>query len=351
MDDLLAEVGPADKAADAPLYFPPSNGLYEVKAGFTGLRSDFGNGAMDGRVFQIDGQFAAYRAAKLQARAERLSKYYQTFRLPPQATAAVCVFVCQRLAGEYPEHFAWRAAAGDTSAGEPGGGRGGSLDCVLTGEILHFGEGMVLERVETKGEELRPPYASAFDALACQVQSDLNITCRREDGSDWLAAIHVCAANHWAPEQKVGLPFTEVHVPVPGIKPIVDQAPRWVRAMVTKGPFVRFVWGVAADTRLNHHPEPPPGMDGARWHNRHFDPANPRLFMRVEREVMWGFPEVGASLFTIRTSFRDGEVLRRDPELSAQLAAAIESMSPASLEYKGLAETSDDIVAWLREAR
>ncbi|MFH1567679.1 MAG: hypothetical protein ABIL09_06720 [Gemmatimonadota bacterium] len=74
LDDLLAEVGPADDCADAPRYFPPSNGLYEVKAGFCGLRSDFGNGEMDGRVFQVDGQFGPYRQAKRRARCERLDK-------------------------------------------------------------------------------------------------------------------------------------------------------------------------------------------------------------------------------------------------------------------------------------
>ena len=61
MEDLQAEAGPADACGDAPRYFPPSNGLYEVEAGFCGLRSRFGNGAMDGRVFQLDGQFARYR--------------------------------------------------------------------------------------------------------------------------------------------------------------------------------------------------------------------------------------------------------------------------------------------------
>lgn len=350
-DDLLAEVGPVEGCEDAPRYFPPSNGLYEVKAGFSGLRSDFGNGAMDGRVFQLDGQFAGFRAAKLRARSERLSKYYQTFRLPPAAAAAVCTFVCQRLHEEYPGHFEWRAATCGSGTGESGAGGGGVLACGLTGETLHFGEGMVLEEVEARNGAVTPPYASAFDALSCQIQSDLNITCRREDGSDWLAAIHLCAPNHWAPEQKIGMDFAAVHVPVPGIEPITDRATRWVRAMVTKGPFVRFVWGLAVDTRLNHHPEPPPGVDAAQWRGREFDAENPRLVMRVEREVIWGFPEVEASLFTIRTSFRDGEALRRDPELAGHLTSAIESMTPESLEYKGLARTKDAIVAWLRDGR
>jgi hypothetical protein len=121
-----------------------------------------------------------------------------------------------------------------------------------------------------------------------------------------------------------------------------------VTNMVKFGPFVRFVWELCTDARLNHHREPPPGVDPETWRERFFDPQQPRLFLRVEREVLWGFPEQEAALLAVRISFRDGEEIRKDVKLREPLCATIESMSPEALRYKGLAESRDDILTWLR---
>ena len=53
-----------------PRYFPFMHGVYDVKAGITALSKDFGNGAVDQQVFQIDEQFEVYRAAKRAASAD-----------------------------------------------------------------------------------------------------------------------------------------------------------------------------------------------------------------------------------------------------------------------------------------
>ena len=62
---------------------------------------------------------------------------------------------------------------------------------------------------------------------------------------------------------------------------------------------------------------------------------------------MWGFPDVGAALFTIRPYFHDCAVIRRDPRRAAQLTAALWSMSDAALAYKGLAGSRDALLRWL----
>jgi hypothetical protein len=104
---------------------------------------------------------------------------------------------------------------------------------------------------------------------------------------------------------------------------------------------VRFAWGITTDAHLNHHPE---GSADAPTRVS-FDSARPAAFVRVERQTMWGFPRVGAALFTIRTHLLDCRELARAER--ADLAAAVESMTPESLAYKGLA-WKDDFLAWLR---
>lgn len=117
--------------------------------------------------------------------------------------------------------------------------------------------------------------------------------------------------------------------------------------MITHKPTVRFAWGLSTDTRLNHHPLPPIGITAEQWQGRQFNAQHPQLYLRIERQIVWGFPTVDAALFTIRTSFRDCSKLKQDPELNSQLASAIRSMSPAALDYKELSASKDAILTWL----
>jgi hypothetical protein len=122
-----------------------------------------------------------------------------------------------------------------------------------------------------------------------------------------------------------------------------------VNTMITQKPMVRFAWGLSTDTRLNHHPEPPPDVSVNDWQGRSFDQQQPQLYLRIERQVIWGLPEYEAALFTIRTYFRDCSVVKQDPVLRSKLYAAIESMTLASLVYKRLTESKDSILQWLDE--
>src|SRR5690606_22334856 len=100
-----------------------------------------------------------------------------------------------------------------------------------------------------------------------------------------------------------------------------------------KGPFGRFAWGFSSDTRLNHHPEPPPGIDPVQWQGRRFSsPEESTFYLRIERQVTWGFPEIDAAFFSIRVYYLEGISIRRDPEKREKLVAALKSMTPESRE-------------------
>jgi dimethylamine monooxygenase subunit A len=299
-------------------YFPPERGRYDVAPGLSRFGRDFGNGPADANVFQVDCRFRTYRDARLRARAERLSKYYRTHDLHPAVAATVTRFIARRLAAEHPRLFALSERTDEVTLG-----------CDLTGETLGFDALMRLR--EAMASNVVPPYADALDALACQMQEDLAIVSTRGDDRHWLSAIHLCFPNHWAAGDKIGRTFADVHAPVAGMGPMNARQVEFVRAMIaaTDG-LVRFAWGVTTDDRLNHHPEPPPDVLAEAWRGRAFDPANSRAFVRVERQTIWGFPDAGAALFTIRTYFVDVADVRQDKSQRSQLVAAIESMSPAS---------------------
>ena len=338
-DSFFQEAKTVEASSASACYFPLDNGRYEVKPGFIPFGSCLGNGKADKQVFQIDGNFAHYRQTKLLARAERLSKYYLTCNYSHGVAGAISRLIIDRLTQEHPHYFHTQQLANGDLA----------FHCQLTGEILYLDADCELRQVETQGNQVFPPYASTLDAIAAQVQEDITVICRSADGSNWLSAVHLCYPNHWSAEEKVGKDFTTIHAPVAGIEKINRRASAIVNTMIVREPMVRFAWGLSTDSRLNHHPEPPADVSINEWLGRQFDRDNPRVFLRIERQVIWGLPEYEAALFTIRTYFRDCTEIKKDTVLRSKLSAAIQSMTQDSLVYKGLTESRDSILAWLEE--
>ncbi|WP_017316609.1 heme-dependent oxidative N-demethylase family protein [Mastigocladopsis repens] len=338
-DSLFQQAKTVEVSSGSACYFPLDNGRYEVKPGFMPFGFCLGNAKADKQVFQIDANFAHYRNVKLLARAERLSKYYQTCNYSHNVAGAIVRLIIDRLSQEHPQYFySDRLTNGNLV-----------FYSQLTRETLYLDADWQLRQVESKDNQVFPPYASTLDALAAQVQEDITVICRSTDNSNWLSAVHLCYPNHWSAEEKIGNQFTTIHAPVAGIEKINRRASAIVNTMITREPMVRFSWGLSTDTRLNHHPEPPPDVPVNKWQGRQFNRDNPRLFIRIERQVIWGLPEYDAALFTIRTYFRDCAEIKKDIILRSKLSAAIKSMTQESLVYKGLAESKDSILAWLEE--
>lgn len=323
MLERLAEIAPKK-------YFPIQKNRYEVVAGFKNIsRSEC--------RFEIDREFLRYRSTKLASRGESLEKYYPpTSRLAESELSAVAKFIAMNLAGGYPDFFDLREARA-----------GYELDCKLTDERLVFHVDFRLDHTRTRAN-VQPGYRDALDALACQVQEDLAIWKASDPQveSEWLAAVHLCFPNHWAAGEKIGKSFNAVHAPVAHFDVLSHGARKIVQFITQSGDVERFAWGVATDDRLNHHPIPSVSADAQEWAGRAFSLSDPMLFLRFERQTLTAFPEICASLFTIRTYFTD--VSAMNPSELESLAQAVESMSDKSLEYKGLSRTKADVVNWIR---
>jgi hypothetical protein len=321
-------------------YYPFEKGLYEVAPALKRFGMSFGNAELDEKMFQFDSRFEEYRQSKLACRADRLSKYYLEHDHPAEVAAGIARLIITRLTQESPELFGYESMASGESA----------LFCRLTGETLLFdGEMKLLPESTTQVR-----YESAFDALAMQVQEDLNVLrvgSESEGGSDWLSAIHVCAPSTWKPEEKVGKSFIGIHDPVPTSENMLKAAKGIVQAMIHKGPYVRFNWGLTGNPRPNHYPDAPPGMTQEEWRGKPVKTIGEgtEVYMWVERQIVWGCPEVNASLFTIRPLFVPLRDIRADESLRERFIASLSSMVPAIREYKGLDEAMEPVLAWMRE--
>lgn len=310
-------------------YLPFLSGKYEVTPGLKPLPVEQGLSVDDEAcIFQFDDFFEVYARNKRLCRRENPQKYILTERLPVETEQTIVAFCVNRLVREHPHLF----------------------------ELKPHPAGYLLYCRQTQQKFILSPkyklishlsfYSNLWDALADQIQEDMAIW-QLTEYDDYLAAIHLCAPNYWSPAEKIGQPFSTVHLPVAGMETLRKQYRPMLEAIVRKGSFVRFAWGLTTDCRLNHHPEPSPMVDADEWAGRQFDPQNPALFVRVERQTLTGFPDVNALMFTIRTYFQP--VAQLDPEARQGLQAAIATMSEESLVYKGLSESKDIILAWMKK--
>lgn len=267
-----------------PRYFPFLHGVYDVKAGITALGRDLGNGGRDRQVFQIDEHYRVYQSAK-RASLRCGDRHALRDGLSDEAERAIARWIADRLDVEHPGH---------------------------------------LEDLDSADATL--------DHLAMRIQDDMAVLVIDETGRNRMAYLHVCMPSGWPPEEKIGRPFDAVHAPVPHIEPINAKQDAIAKLMVkaTRGA-LRFAWTITTDAALNHHPLRDRDVPAPSPLPDHPD-GEPLL--RVERQVIQGFPDHQAALFLIRTYLYPFAAL--DHATRSALSAAVSGMSDASLRYKNM---------------
>jgi len=159
----------------------------------------------------------------------------------------------------------------------------------------------------------------------------------------WLA---VCLPSHWAPQDKVGRHFAEVHAPVADNSVLVKAGEHLMRLVSGPERWERFVWNITRHPRLHTHPV---RTDPTPW------PAAPDAtqlaeqdaWFRTERQTFIPLPACQQAVFTILV---DSQPLRQaidSPTKAARLRDSLASMSPAVLDYRNLGAARERLLAWL----
>ncbi|MDQ2927478.1 MAG: heme-dependent oxidative N-demethylase subunit alpha family protein [Caldimonas sp.] len=188
------------------------------------------------------------------------------------------------------------------------------------------------------------PLAQRATALLCLAfEEDFALI----DGDDatipWLA---VCLPSRWAPEDKVGRHFSEVHAPVADNALLVAASESLARLVTGDDRWARVVWTVSADPRLHQHPA---RLQGGWPTDADVDAIGALAAFRHEYQTF--IPLLGRrqAVFTIRVQSEPlaSSLLRRED--AWRLHAALSSMSPAVLAYRGLDPVRDRLLAWLAQ--
>ena len=275
--------------------------------------------------FRLMNIMPAYLKNKEDCRKENIHKYYLEHELKDETIAAVNRYMLSQMLIEYPDVFIYNEQTH-------------SLKNAFTKKEFIINEDFI--------SASEKEYLSVFDLLCSQLQEDFAVFCLNEQ-KDWLAAIHLCSPNHWAAAEKIGKPFDAVHAPVPDMEKTKNNYFKMLLSVIEKGPFTRFAWGIATDTRLNHHPDAPIGVDADYWHGRKTDMQNPKFYLRVERQNLIGFNKLNAFLFSIRTYFYDIDELEKEERKF--LLMALETMSRETLAYKGLTDKMEILRSILKK--
>lgn len=270
-------------------YFPVRETPLTMRAALRPFGEDFGNSPADQQYFQLDDARTHYLQAKSRAPAHR---YVSMTRgeAHQRAHEAALHWAQQNFAREHGE----------------------SID------ILSDEDAPVHER---------------WHALHSQIQEDFALLHRGSDDTGEALCLFVAMPSGWRPERLLGASFASIHAPVPDFAEVEPAARSMVRAMVERGPYVRFVWTLCGDDVLDHHPDTGSRKEWA---------AATEVFFRVERQVTVPFTQCGASLFLIRTYVKSVGALG-DQERET-LCCALRHMPDEVAAYKGLLRDKNHIL-------
>ncbi|MEM6790979.1 MAG: heme-dependent oxidative N-demethylase subunit alpha family protein [Myxococcota bacterium] len=269
-----------------PLYFPVEDAPLRMVPSLNRFGTDFGMGAADRQFFIADGARARYLREK--AAAPRSRRFVAgDDAMADAARSEAVAWMCATLRAEHPEV-------------------GAEVDDAI-------GHGA----------------AGAFDIIADRVQEDFAVLHAGDDDAGRTLVIDVRFPSGWRPERLREEGFIAIHEPVPGFPPHARAARAMVRAMVQKGPYVRFVWTACPDGALDRHPDR--AATFARWETTR------DVHFRVERQVTVPLPQTRSSVFLIRVYHTPIAVL--DPGRRAVLQRAMAQLPDDVRAYKGLPST------------
>jgi hypothetical protein len=185
----------------------------------------------------------------------------------------------------------------------------------------------------------------SWKALALAAREDIAVL----DGPlGQLRLLCVCAPSHWAPQDKLGLSFAEVHAPVADNARLLAAAAPLMHKVTDGGHWERFVWTLTPSPLYDQHPRRQPRRP---WPGTgDLDAFAAGCFLRTERQTFFSVPgHSHQAVFTIGVTLQPLREALVTAAHAQRLHDALRSMSQAVLAYKNLAPAQERICRWLMQ--
>ncbi len=188
-----------------------------------------------------------------------------------------------------------------------------------------------------------PPHWRRTALFCLAFAEDLAVIDGQTARIPWLA---VCLPSHWAPEDKIGRHFAEVHAPVADNQLLITASDHLARLVTGSDRWVRWVWNIASHAPLDAHPARFPA------HGWPADADAEQLaamaFLRTERQTFIPLTSHRQAVFTIQVESQPLAQAITEPANARRLHDALQSMSTAVLTYRNLTEARERLLSWLR---
>lgn len=305
------------------------------------------NGRYEARHFELDIQFERYLAERLASLVRSVDKYRCIDSAEPEALAEVYWRLFAIFGREYPKYI---QISGTT------------IKLKLLGIRLDISDRLNIG-IEVDSDAPEPGLRVAEwvdaqrglnrfgDAMALACQEDIVIMRLLPDGSHFAESLHVLLPSTWNPREKYQQSFGTIHKPVAESERLIASAHNVMKAIVDKGPFVRFGLSLTTLQTLDSHPDHVKPWDD-RWLGD-LELLASKISVRIERQTTYPMPDLGRALFSVRIYTTPLLEMARDrPDLIPRLAEILGSASPAVVAYKGMAKYVEQVADWCeREKR
>ncbi|WP_161524695.1 heme-dependent oxidative N-demethylase family protein [Alteribacter lacisalsi] len=188
---------------------------------------------------------------------------------------------------------------------------------------------------------------SPLKSVGEHVQEDLILMYERDQNIHLDAGL-LCFPAGWSLTFNLGMPFIDIHSPVPGLNSsgLDSRIIRFLKGLDADLPFERINWSLAAGNRLDHSLETSPYWKKDRKKVTAKN-AGHLVHLRVEVQRLFRLPSTQAILFTIRTYLKKIENLTAGE--MEQLYTIVRELPGDIKAYKGITEYETPLFQYLQE--
>lgn len=193
----------------------------------------------------------------------------------------------------------------------------------------------------SEGEAGRAEAVAWMQQWAPEPEPDWVVLSGDVEAEPVVLAGEVIFPSAWSLPEKLGLPLSAVHTPVPGLQQAIGAGIQTFLARIACGAaWERENWGLSAHAELNFHP-------ARRLPRLTAEARLETTWIRLERQFLTRLPETRCLLFGIRVSNHRLDEVTADRDVGQRIARALRTMPEPMAGYKGVAAARATLVRQL----
>ena len=187
---------------------------------------------------------------------------------------------------------------------------------------------------------------SPLDLCGRLVQEDLCLMAPGPDGYT-LEAASLCFPARWRLMDKMGLPMSGIHKPVPDYSEKLSRpVDSFFNRIDVDRPVWRVNWSLTTDPTMF---QPVRQKHSASELSITSKNAGDKVYMRCERQTLRRLPDTGWILFTIKTYLDKVSNLHKYPKETQNLSSLLRSAPTTLLSYKNINHFLEPLLVYLDE--